>query len=127
MSEGINFSNEMCRCVIIIGLPYPNITDPEIQEKMALMDRTCNSVNGQAYYQNLCLRAINQSVGRAIRHGKDYSAVLLLDRRYMTDRRIRAGLPAWLKRGESSSADNNPHFQHRLDSLQRFFESMSKI
>jgi chromosome transmission fidelity protein 1 len=127
MSEGINFSNEMCRCVIIIGLPYPNIIDPEIQEKMALMDRTCNAVNGQAYYQNLCLRAINQSVGRAIRHGKDYSAVLLLDRRYMTDRRIRAGLPAWLKRGESSSADNNPHFQHRLDSLQRFFESMSKI
>ena len=123
MSEGINFSNEMARCVMVIGLPYPNIADPEIQEKMALMDRSGNIVKGRAYYQNLCLRAVNQSVGRAIRHAQDYAAILLLDRRYTTDQRIRSGLPAWLKRGETSPVDDHgTNVQQRLDSLQQFFQ-----
>ena len=36
----------------------------------------------QVHYENLCMKAVNQSVGRAIRHKEDYAAILLLDHRF---------------------------------------------
>ena len=35
----------------------------------------------QVHYENLCMKAVNQSVGRAIRHKEDYAAILFLDHR----------------------------------------------
>jgi chromosome transmission fidelity protein 1 len=99
MSEGINFANEMARTVFVVGLPYPDITDPILMEKMQSLDRECKrsgtSISGQAYYQNLCMRTVNQSVGRAIRHANDYAAIVLADFRYVSDSKIWKGLPAW--------------------------------
>jgi chromosome transmission fidelity protein 1 len=63
MSEGINFADDMARCVIIVGLPYPDMTDPVLKEKMAALDRSSSvGITGKAYYRNLCMRAVNQSV-----------------------------------------------------------------
>ena len=130
LSEGINFSNEMARCVVVVGLPYPDLTDPVLKEKMALMDSFhiqssgggSPVITGQSYYQNLCLRAINQTVGRAIRHAKDFASIILLDTRYLTDKRIQDGLPGWLKRSPSSF-DSKPVQKH-VDALRAFFRSM---
>merc|ERR1712146_681703 len=53
-------------------------------------------INGNSYYQSLCMRAVNQSIGRAIRHANDYAAILLVDERYVNDTKIRSLLPAWI-------------------------------
>lgn len=37
MSEGINFSDELGRAVIVIGLPYPNKTSVELRERMRVL------------------------------------------------------------------------------------------
>ncbi len=52
----------------------------------------------RAFYENACMRAVNQSIGRAIRHRGDYACILLVDRRYGSPR-IRGQLPAWIQRG----------------------------
>ncbi|GAX13430.1 chromosome transmission fidelity protein 1 [Fistulifera solaris] len=127
LSEGINFSNEMARCVVVVGLPYPDLTDPVLKEKMSLMDSFQMTgggspvITGQTYYQNLCLRAVNQTVGRAIRHANDFASILLLDTRYLTDQRIQNGLPGWLKRSPTSF-DAKPVQKH-VEELQAFFRS----
>lgn len=125
----------------MVGMPYPNPTDPELQERMQFMDeqqqqhslrpapvaectqavasdaspmsslsgfnnvivdgvcqkgsRPCSagqSMNQQAadkamsagreYYEDLCLKAVNQCVGRVIRHRNDYAAIVLADARW---------------------------------------------
>lgn len=120
MSEGINFANDMARCVMVVGLPYPDITDPELKEKMFTMDQTPGGITGQAYYHNLCMRAVNQSVGRAIRHAKDYASIILVDQRYASDQRIWHALPAWLKRGVGRQESKS--FDRSVDALKHFFE-----
>jgi Rad3-related DNA helicase len=40
------------------------------------------------------LRAVNQSLGRVIRHSKDYGAMFLLDQRYKQNRN-QAAMPSW--------------------------------
>ncbi|KAK2714186.1 hypothetical protein QYM36_008674 [Artemia franciscana] len=100
MSEGINFSDDLGRCVIVVGLPYPNVDSPELKEKMAYLDRTQPRSSdgrspGQLFYESLCMKAVNQSIGRAIRHRNDYASILLVDQRYERQN-VRNALPDWL-------------------------------
>uniref|UniRef100_K7GI76 ATP-dependent DNA helicase DDX11 n=1 Tax=Pelodiscus sinensis TaxID=13735 RepID=K7GI76_PELSI len=100
MSEGINFSDDLGRCVVMVGMPYPNIKSPELQEKMAYLDktmpRTVSQPPSKMLIENLCMKAVNQSIGRAIRHQKDYASILLLDHRYARPS-IFNKLPHWIK------------------------------
>ncbi|XP_058415053.1 ATP-dependent DNA helicase DDX11 isoform X1 [Diceros bicornis minor] len=101
MSEGINFSDDLGRCVVMVGMPYPNIKSPELQEKMAYLDQTLPRTPGQAppgkaLVENLCMKAVNQSIGRAIRHQKDFASIVLLDQRYARPP-VLAKLPAWIR------------------------------
>ncbi|NXA38787.1 DDX11 helicase, partial [Eudromia elegans] len=100
MSEGINFSDDLGRCVIMVGMPYPNVKAPELQEKMTWLDKTMPRAAGQApsrvLIENLCMKAVNQSIGRAIRHQQDFASILLLDHRYARPA-IFNKLPQWIK------------------------------
>ena len=124
MSEGINFANDMARAVLVVGLPYPDITDPVLKEKMSSLDRDHRTlgtgITGQSYYQNLCMRSVNQSIGRAIRHANDYAVIILADFRYSSDSRIWKGLPTWLKSGVPNQS--NSSFGTVLKDVRSFFE-----
>lgn len=107
MSEGINFADDMARCVVVVGLPFANPSDPELKERMEYLSKggargaskgagtTTGSNKGSEYYENLCMRAVNQSIGRSIRHKDDYSLICLLDGRY-AQQRIKGKLPGWI-------------------------------
>uniref|UniRef100_A0A673UKP7 DEAD/H-box helicase 11 n=1 Tax=Suricata suricatta TaxID=37032 RepID=A0A673UKP7_SURSU len=114
MSEGINFSDNLGRCVVMVGMPYPNIKSPELQEKMAYLDQTLPRIPGQpppgkALVENLCMKAVNQSIGRAIRHQKDFASIVLLDQRYARPP-ILAKLPAWIRDRVEVKATFGPAF-----------------
>ncbi|KAG9758161.1 ATP-dependent RNA helicase CHL1, partial [Aureobasidium melanogenum] len=102
LSEGINFSDELGRCVMVIGLPYANPNTAEQKAKIKYIEEkaVASSAGGAAaardFADNTCMRAVNQAIGRAVRHKNDWSAILLFDNRYM-QKRIQDRLPGWIK------------------------------
>ncbi|XP_067856041.1 ATP-dependent DNA helicase DDX11 [Heptranchias perlo] len=113
MSEGINFSDDLGRCVVMVGMPFPNINSPELQEKMAYLDKTMTKTDGRSpgkvLVENLCMKAVNQSIGRAIRHREDYATIVLLDHRY-TRPSILSKLPTWIRGRTQTEASFGPAF-----------------
>ncbi|XP_034176397.1 ATP-dependent DNA helicase DDX11 [Osmia lignaria lignaria] len=95
LSEGLNFSDNLGRCIIVVGMPYPNIKSLELQEKMRYLNENVKPNAGQSLYENSCMKAVNQCIGRAIRHINDYSTVILLDKRYCHKTKA---LPQWIQR-----------------------------
>ncbi|KEQ70137.1 ATP-dependent RNA helicase chl1 [Aureobasidium namibiae CBS 147.97] len=104
LSEGINFSDSLGRCVMVIGLPYANPNTAEQKAKTAYVAEKAIAAHGAAagataardFADNTCMRAVNQAIGRAVRHKNDWSAILLFDGRY-TQKRIQDRLPGWIK------------------------------
>lgn len=100
ISEGLDFADENGRTVIMIGLPYPPLLDPKVVLKKKYMD-ICNSKHseypsGNKWYTLEALRAVNQAIGRVIRHSKDYGAIMLLDTRYKQEY-LQEHLSKWLR------------------------------
>jgi len=95
LSEGINFSDELGRCVVMVGLPYLSRHEIEIREKMEYLDNKGGGFKGRDYYEGACHKAINQSIGRSIRHHKDYSVIVLIDSRHESSIRNR---PLWMQK-----------------------------
>lgn len=97
LSEGINFSDELGRGVAVVGMPYPNPQSVEWKAKMEFIELQAGSKDAsREFATNTCMRAVNQAVGRAIRHKDDYATILLFDRRYGTSA-IQEKLPGWIK------------------------------
>lgn len=93
MSEGINFGDGLGRCVVMVGLPFSNPFDPFLVEKMEYIKS--KGISSQSFYEELCMKAVNQSIGRVIRHSRDYATIVLLDCRYQQDHIIQK-LPHWI-------------------------------
>ncbi|KAK3592699.1 hypothetical protein CHS0354_037835 [Potamilus streckersoni] len=126
MSEGINFSDELGRCVIMVGLPYPNRHSPELKEKMDYLNANFpkdkdGHLPGQVHYENLCMKAVNQSIGRAIRHRGDYATILLLDGRYRRPSTV-SKLPGWI----SKHLQKMDRFGPAIAAISRFFGDKKK-
>ena len=74
LSEGLNFSDELARMVVIVGLPFANLGSSELQERLKYADRLAGSkpfgggtygTAGKELYENLCMNAVNQSIGKS--------------------------------------------------------------
>lgn len=121
LSEGLNFSDDLGRCVCVVGLPFPNKASPELAEKMKHLDKIAaqesSNFTGNEYYENLCMKAVNQCIGRSIRHINDYAAVLLIDERYSNER-IQRKLPQWI----SQEAKAPLNFSGVQGAIAKFFQ-----
>uniref|UniRef100_A0AAX7VKW7 Regulator of telomere elongation helicase 1 homolog n=1 Tax=Astatotilapia calliptera TaxID=8154 RepID=A0AAX7VKW7_ASTCA len=101
--EGLDFADMFGRGVIITGLPFPPKKDPRVVLKMQFLDEMNqkNSVgqkylSGQDWYRQQAFRAVNQAIGRVIRHKEDYGAIFLCDQRFK-NADTRAMLPSWVR------------------------------
>ena len=142
MSEGINFSDRLGRCVVIVGLPFPNIMSAEWKAKIEYIETATLArlrapedkagldeiemtkqakEQGRQFYENACMRAVNQSVGRAIRHREDYAAIVMIDRRFSNER-IKSKLPGWIKEGLVPEAGDKT-FGQLMGALAGFFRT----
>ena len=74
VSEGLDFADNNARAVICIGIPFPNWKDPKVELKMKYndkrRDKDKNILQGRQWYEIQAFRALNQALGRCIRHRK---------------------------------------------------------
>lgn len=111
LSEGLNFVDHLGRAVVIVGLPYANPKEKSTRCFLShIAASSGSSPAGSAsssaslfrLYTDLCMRQVNQSIGRCIRHKDDYAVAILLDVRYVPDRTQRnpclleSGLSNWM-------------------------------
>lgn len=45
----------MHRCVVMVGMPYPNRTDPELLARVQYMEQT-DAIAGKEFYEDLCMK-----------------------------------------------------------------------
>ena len=91
-SEGIDFSDDKARMVIIVGIPYPNLGDIKVNLKKEFLDEynrravvkqpSLLKLKSNDWYLQCALRAVNQAIGRVIRHFNDFGSMVLIDFRY---------------------------------------------
>lgn len=132
VSEGIDFSDEHGRAVIITGLPYPSAVDPKIILKRQYADEQAKKqsetngrtnvtgrgkvMNGSEWYNTLAMRAVNQAIGRAIRHRFDYGAILLCEERFQS-KALQENISKWLR----DNIVDHRTFGTAESSLRKFF------
>ncbi|KAI3653591.1 hypothetical protein MP228_001538 [Amoeboaphelidium protococcarum] len=96
-SEGIDFSDGKGRAVVITGLPFPALKDAKVILKRQFLDDNKQfGLSGSTWYTQQAYRAVNQALGRVIRHKNDWGAILLCDERF-SQQSVIDKLPKWLR------------------------------
>lgn len=104
VSEGLDFADMNGRAVVITGLPFPPKMDAKVRLKMNFLDESLQKaksfsskgLSGRQWYRQQASRAVNQAVGRVIRHKQDFGAILLCDVRFTYPDAVQQ-LPSWMK------------------------------
>eukprot|EP00892_Ulva_mutabilis_P011430 jgi/Ulvmu1/865/UM100_0016.1 len=86
VSEGIDFSDDEGRAVVVAGIPFPPAKDARVLCKKQVIDdrkrRGQGTLTGGAWYTLCAMRVVNQALGRVIRHRADFGAIFLADERF---------------------------------------------
>eukprot|EP01080_Neovahlkampfia_damariscottae_P008724 gene8724-672_t len=121
ISEGIDFANNRARLVICVGIPFPNVRDLKVDLKKRFNNEYNKGLNGNKWYCQQAYRAINQAIGRCIRHKGDYGSVFLVDERFNEKQNIN-GLSKWM-RAQVKSFDG---FKQSQIQLKAFLKNVSQ-
>ena len=101
LSEGVDLADHECRLVVTVGIPYLAAKAPEVTAKKRYNSSATgvrdHLPSGDDWYALQAFRALNQGVGRCIRHRRDYGAVVLLDERFGRDE-LRQRISRWVLR-----------------------------
>ena len=129
VAEGLDFKDRNGRAVVIVGIPFPSATDAKVVAKKRFLDAERRSnpmlLSGDDWYQQQAACAVNQAVGRVIRHRFDYGAMIFLDWRFerlLLDTN-KAFLSTWIRPYVKSFAE----FGQATLSLTRFFNKAPRI
>ncbi|XP_052900546.1 regulator of telomere elongation helicase 1 homolog isoform X2 [Anopheles moucheti] len=129
VSEGLDFADANGRAVMITGLPFPPMMDARVILKKQYLDtnrtRENELISGNDWYALEASRAVNQAIGRVIRHKHDFGAILLCDSRFQNPRQesqLSAWIHAHLREGRGA-----PNFGTVVGEMARFFRNMAKL
>ncbi|CAG2101396.1 unnamed protein product [Medioppia subpectinata] len=95
LSEGIDLPDDYCRAVVMTGLPYPAVFDPRVMLKKKYLTEAQIGLTPHEWYALQMKRALNQAIGRVVRHKDDYGVIVLLDSRFAS---LSDGLSKWIER-----------------------------
>ena len=89
LAEGVSFDGEQARTVVVVGVPYPHLSDrmEAVQDayNRSFSDNSRARDPGWAYAVEIpTVRKTRQALGRVIRGPDDYGVRILADRRYTT-------------------------------------------
>lgn len=124
ISEGLDFSDGNARAVISVGIPFPALKDEKVVQKRTYNDlyaREKGLLNGHLWYDKQAYRALNQALGRCIRHRHDWGAIILLERRFHNQSN-HEGLSKWIRPRLQRFVD----YQEATSSLSRFIQNRIK-
>ena len=68
--EGVDLPDDLCRFIIIIKIPYPNISSKTVKAKMNIFP---------LWYESTTSNTVIQNIGRGVRNEKDYCTTFILD------------------------------------------------
>lgn len=70
LAEGIDLPDDLCRFIIIMKVPYPNIKEKYVKAKIEMFP---------LWYNSKTSNAIIQGIGRGVRNASDYCETYILD------------------------------------------------
>jgi hypothetical protein len=117
ISEGTDLRDGLCRCVAVLGIPYANVRDPKVT--------ILRSKRGESWYVTQAMRAVNQALGRAVRHARDYGSVVLLDARYAPPQMV-GMLSSWI-RGAQGGVQCTPMWELVEAGLVSFYRQIKPL
>lgn len=127
VSEGLDFSDDNARAVITIGIPFPNVKDLQVELKRRYNDhhsKLRGLLPGRQWYEIQAYRALNQALGRCIRHQNDWGALILVDDRFRNNpSRYISGLSKWVRQ----QIQHHSTFESALESLAQFSRKHQKV
>ncbi|XP_025927172.1 Fanconi anemia group J protein isoform X1 [Apteryx rowi] len=126
VSEGLDFCDDNARAVITIGIPFPNVKDLQVELKRKYNDQHKNKrglLPGSQWYEIQAYRALNQALGRCIRHRNDWGALILVDDRFRNNpNKYITGLSKWIRQ----QIKHHENFGSALESLNAFARKNQK-
>merc|ERR1712029_507010 len=127
VSEGLDFADDNARAVICLGIPFPNIKDVQVDLKKKYNDKRRTEdkdiLTGNDWYEIQAFRALNQALGRCIRHRDDWGAIIMVDDRYAQRPKYVAGLSKWVRSSVVHFSDCN----QMTNRLEEFSQEMRQF